>query len=132
MKDRLNHENEFYQILLSARQKSTQKYLGEAIAKAVEKDNEKRKVAKTIQYNFEIVRSQDTPELSIIDYLLWALHRYIINGEERFFKALQPKFNLIIDLYDFENHEKDISNYYDERNLFSKEKLSIFRTDGYV
>lgn len=134
LKDRLNDEGELYQIFLSARQKSTQQFLGEAIEKAVERDNQRRKEPKDIQYKFDIVRSQDTPELSIIDYLLWALHRYIIKGEDRFFNALQPKFNLIIDVYDFDKFGKGNgnSNYYHRGNAFSTEKASEFRADGYV
>ena len=132
LKDRLKEEDEFYQIFLSARQKSTQNYLGEAIEKAVSRDNARRKVTKNIQYNFEIVRSQDTPELSIIDYLLWALHRYIINGEARFFNALQPKINLIIDIYDVAKYGNGNSNYYHSGNVFSMDKASEFKSDGYV
>ncbi len=134
IKDRLNKEDEEYQIFLSARQKSTQQYLGEAISKAVERDNNRRKTPLVIHYKCDIVRSQDTPELSIIDYLLWALHRYILQGEDRFFKALQSKYNLIIDLYDIEKYKGDNkkSNYYHLNNPFSLEKASKFRIDGYV
>jgi hypothetical protein len=134
IKDRLNSEEEEYQIFLSARQKSTQQYLGEAISKAVERDNNKRKKPINVKCKFDIVRSQDTPELSIIDYLLWALHRFIINKEDRFFKALQSKYNLIIDLYDVDKYKagKGGSNYYHRNNPFSLEKASEFRKDGYV
>jgi hypothetical protein len=134
LKDRLKDEDEMYQIFLSARQKSTQQHLGDAVSKAIERDNSRRKTPKVIQYKFDILRSQDTPELSIIDYLLWALNRYIIKGEERFFRALEHKYNLIIDLYDFEKYAKGngASNYYHKRNPFSMDKVSEFRTDGYV
>lgn len=132
LKDRLKDETELYQIFLSARQKSTQHHLGEAIAKAVERDNKRRKVPKNIQYKFDIVRSEDTPELSIVDYLLWALNRYITAGEERFFKALQHKYNLIIDVYDIEKYNQKNGNYYHRNNPFSTEQASDFRNDGYV
>lgn len=132
LKDRLNDENVSYQIFLSARQRSTQKFLGEAIAKAIERDNDRRKVPKDITYKFDIVRSQDTPILSIVDYLLWALHRLIINKEVRFYNALKDKFNLIIDLYDFNNYGNGNSNYYHRKNQFTLEKASEFRSDGYI
>lgn len=132
IKDRLKDETELYQIFLSARQKTTQLYLGNAIAKAVERDNNRRKISKNIQYKFDIVRSEDTPELCIVDYLLWALNRYISNDEERFFKALQSKFNLIIDVYDFEKYGMKRGNYYHRTNPFNIENASKFRIDGYV
>lgn len=44
--------------------------------------------------------SSTCPELSIVDYCLWALQRYLLRGEIRFFAALEAKFDLIIDLYD--------------------------------
>ncbi len=132
LKDRLNDEDEFYQIFLSARQRSTQQALGEAINKAIDRDNHRRNTPKDITYKFDIVRSQDTPELSIIDYLLWALHRYIIRGEERFFMALRHKYNLIIDLYDIEAYDNPArSNYYHRNNPFSLELAGEFKSDGY-
>ena len=79
LKDRLNDENIEFHIFLSARQKSTQEFLSLAIEKALERDNTIRKVPKTISYKFDIIRSEDSLELSIVDYLLWAINRYIIN-----------------------------------------------------
>lgn len=129
LKDRLNKDDLDYRIFLSARQKSTQKHLDEAISKAIVRDNGKRKEALDINYSFDIVRSQDTPELSIIDYFLWALHRYIIKGEDRFYNALKDKYNLIIDVYDTANFG---TNYYHKTNRFEIEKASEFKSDGYV
>lgn len=129
LKDRLNKEELDYCIFLSARQKSTQKHLDEAIAKAIGRDNGKRKETLDISYSFDIIRSQDTPELSIIDYFLWALNRYIIKGEDRFYNALKSKYNLIIDVYDTANFG---TNYYHKRNRFELEKASEFKSDGYV
>ena len=132
LKDRLKDESVVYQIFLSAREKSTQEFLESAIAKAIERDNKKRTKPLNIQYKFDIVRSQDTYELSIIDYLLWGLHRYIIKDEARFYNALLPKYNLIIDLYDIEKYKSGASNnYYHKDNKFDKTKASEFRNDGY-
>jgi len=50
--------------------------------------------------------------------MLWALNRYIIKGEARFFKALQHKYNLIIDLYDIKKFHGGLNdnNYYHKNN----------------
>ena len=133
LKDRLNEESAFYQVFLSARNKNTQHKLKEAIDSAIQRDNARRKSPIRIQYNSEIVLSKETPELSIVDYMLWALQRYILKGEGRFYKTLEEKYNLIIDLYDFEKYKaKGMSNYYHAKNRFDREKASAFRTDGYV
>jgi hypothetical protein len=128
LKDRLNDENFYYQIFLSGRTGSSAHKLKAAVEKAVERDNAKRKVKKIISFDCRIVPARDCPEISVVDYLLWALQRYILTGEERFYKALQNKYNLIIDLYDFVNFK---SNYYNLKNPFDTTKASEFRIDGY-
>jgi hypothetical protein len=70
LKDRMNDDTVQYHIFLSARQKSTQEYLSSAIEKAIERDNNKRKVAKDIKYKFDIIRSEDSMEFCVVDYLL--------------------------------------------------------------
>jgi uncharacterized protein DUF3800 len=129
IKDKLDNEDKFYQVLLSARNKNTQYKLKEAIENALLSDNAKRESPLKIKYNCEIVLSKETPELSIVDYLLWAIQRYILQSDKRFYKALEGKYNLVIDLYD-EDGEK--SKYYDSNNSFDIEKAGNFRLDGYV
>lgn len=129
LKDRLNDHEEFFQVYLAKRHKSTQLKLKEAIELAISRDNLKRKTPIAIKYNCEIVLSKDTPELSIVDYLLWALQRYILKNESRFYEVLKEKYNLIIDLYDFDNYK---TNHYHSKNRFSLEKAGKFRNDGYV
>ena len=100
-----------------------------AIRKAVDRDNRRRKNPIAIHYQQDIVLSSEYPEMSIIDYLLWALQRYIIKKEERFYSALVGKYNLIIDLYDTEHYSKagiGRTNYYSKGNPFSLEKASSF------
>ncbi len=134
IKDRLNSEEVFNQIFLSSRSGSSTEKLKKAIQKAIERDNAKRKVPKQISYNCVTAPSNKTPELSIVDYLLWALQRYILTKEKRFYDALIEKFNLIIDLYDFDNFGKNgSSNYYhNKKNKFDLSKASEFKNDGYI
>jgi len=133
LKDRLNNSAIFYQILLSKRAGNSGEKLKEAIEKAIERDNKKRKIPITIQYDCRTIPSDITPELSIIDYLMWALQRYILLKDSRFYNALVEKMNLIIDLYDFEKFGSKSSNYYHpKKNKFELEKASEFKTDGYI
>ena len=122
------------QIYLSARGKNNQLKLKQSIDSAILRDNNKRKKPVEIKYNCEIVLSKDTPELSIVDYLLWALQRYIISNDGRFYHALETKYNLIIDLYDFDRfNTKDGGTYYTpDKNKFTLEKASEFKSNGYI
>jgi len=130
LKDRLNDDSFFYQIILAGRSGSSSAKLKDAIEKAIARDNVLRKNKLAITFSCITAPSNKMPELSLIDYLLWVLQRYILSGESRYFKALCDKFNLIIDLYDFKNYK---SNYYHRvKNPFTIEKASEFRKDGYV
>lgn len=129
LKDRLKSEDEFYQLYLAQRQKTRMENFEEAIKKAIERDNKRRKYPKAIQYHHDIVSSSEYPEMSIIDYLLWALQRYIRFKESRFYDALIEKYNLIIDLYDTAHYSKtgsSTTNYYSKENPFRLEKASPF------
>lgn len=129
LKDRLNDENVFYQILLAGRKGNDALKLKSSIEKALERDNTKRKTKLDIKFDCRTTPSSTTPELSIIDYMLWSLQRYILSEDNRYYFALKEKYNLIIDLYDFRNFK---TNYYNKGNRFEKEKASEFRIDGYV
>src|SRR5450432_911092 len=50
------------------------------------------------------VRRFKMPELSIIDYLIWAVQRSLIQGEGRYFDGLKNKYETVINLY--EEHEE--------------------------
>lgn len=126
IRNRLDREDTYYQVLLSARNKNSQHNLKAAIENALESDNTIREAPLKIQYNCEIVQSKNTPELSIVDYLLWALQRYLIVREKRFFNALQSKYNLIIDLY---NSGGIDAKYYNAENMFEIDPVTECKTE---
>jgi len=55
---------------------------------------------KPIKCKLEIVPSVEMPELSITDYLMWAIQRNLLKKESRYFDALKDKYETVIDLYD--------------------------------
>jgi hypothetical protein len=67
-------------------------------ALSVRESNEKS----NIKFNLEIVASKEMPELSIIDYLIWALQRKLITGESSYFDAMESKYSTVMHLYDGE------------------------------
>jgi hypothetical protein len=112
----------------SARKKNTQHKLKEAIERAIQSDNAAREKPLDIKYNCEIVQSKETPELCIVDYLLWSIQRYLLLGDNRFYKALETKYDLTIDLYGGDNESP---RYYDHTNKLDLIEAKGFRTDGY-
>lgn len=127
LKGNINDSAQTYRLFLAARNANSVTKFSDVVEKVIKQANT------PIDYKCNIVSSVDTPELSIIDYLLWALQRYIYKGEARCFFALQTKFEFIVDLYDFEKKklgENIVYNY--PENPFLLEKASVFRKDGYI
>jgi hypothetical protein len=97
---RLNDCNCYYNLYLSQRSNNTLHHFQSAVAKTLKKDE--AKINGTICYNLEIVPGKVMPEFSIIDYLIWAIQRKLLQQECRYFEAVKDKFESIIDLYDGE------------------------------
>lgn len=95
--------NTQHNIYLAQKAKSTTEKLTNAIEKAIVSSNKKSGIEQNIAYNCTIEKSQSMPELSIVDYMLWALQRYIFKGERRFYETIEHQTVSIIDLYD--NHK---------------------------
>lgn len=129
LKDRLRDESVTYHLYLAKRQKTKMTFFEESVIKAIDRDNQRRKNPIKVTYKCDVVLSSEYPELSVIDYMLWSLQRYIRKNESRFYEALLPKYNLIIDLYDTANYSKASSgrsNYYNSSNIFNLDKCSEF------
>lgn len=90
-----------YNLYLSQRGNNCLHRFQEAVDKALAASE--IKTQGKIKYNLEIVASKEMPELSIIDYLMWAVQRKLLKGESRYFDALKDKYETVLDLY-----EKDI------------------------
>ncbi len=59
---------------------------------AVDKAVLASEIKESIKYNLEIISSREMPEFSIIDYLIWAVQRKILQGESLYFDALKSKY----------------------------------------
>lgn len=116
------HKADKISIYFSRRgSKSRQKPLDEAIRKA--KLTFEQKWQKEISSELTILTQtpKGEPCLQIIDYLNWAIFRLYEKQEERYFKFIEEKISLLIDIYDFKKYPK---NYYSKSNKFSLEKSS--------
>jgi hypothetical protein len=97
---RLKDCNCFYNLYLSQRGNNSLHHFHNAVAKTLKKDE--AKINGTIKYNLEVVQGKEMPEFSIIDYLIWAIQRKLLQQEGRYFESVKEKFETIINLYDGE------------------------------
>lgn len=84
-------------LYLSQRGNNTLKRFEEAVTKALEIGTERERISGS--YSLELVPSREMPELSIIDYMIWALQRKLLKGESRYYEALKDKYGDVIMLY---------------------------------
>lgn len=94
MRGRLTSDAVFYKLYLSQRGNNSLHYFEKAVANALTAENA------NVNYNLEIVQAKEMPELSIIDYLIWAIQRKLQKNEPRYFNALKEKFETLLYLYE--------------------------------
>jgi len=97
---RLDNADCSYNLYLSQRGNNSLHRFQTAVDKALAAKEFNTKGS--IKCNLEIVPSNEMPELSIVDYLMWAVQRKLLAGESRYFDALQSKYETVLNLYDDE------------------------------
>lgn len=115
-------EDTQYHLFLSQRHSNTEQRFAQAFERVLATENKDR----IISYKCTIVRSRDFPELSVVDYLLWALQRYILQGEKRYFAALEHHYEQILDIYEDDGHGR----LYSKEDRFVVAKASPFTIAG--
>ncbi|HMN30957.1 MAG TPA: hypothetical protein PKE45_22570, partial [Caldilineaceae bacterium] len=61
------------------------------------------------------------PCLSIIDYMNWAVYRAFTRGEMRYYRTVEEKVSLLVDMYDSERYPQ---NWYSRKNPFDIKKIT--------
>lgn len=124
--DKLVEEDCEYQIYLAKRGGENLDRFRKAITSVLEKENSAREKPFTVEFHSDVVLSKFYPELSIVDYLLWALQRYIFKDEGRFFWALESKFTSIVDVYAQNGEGKIEPRTFTREDPFRLEKTAKF------
>lgn len=109
------NDNSEYSIYLARREKLQLKSFTDSIEKSISKIS-----LTDLSYKCNIIETKYSPENCVVDYLLWAVQRYVLKKEERFFIAMENKYNFILDLYD----EKANCNLYNRENPFRIQKIA--------
>ncbi|MAT55583.1 MAG: hypothetical protein CMN32_13985 [Saprospirales bacterium] len=87
-----------YQFYLSRRDSANTKPFTEAVQKVISK-HVGPNGDPVCTYKCDIVRSADCAELCVLDYLLWAVQRYVLKEERRYFTAMEGRIKLVYDVY---------------------------------
>ncbi len=61
------------------------------------------------------------PCLCVVDYMNWAVYRAFTRGEMRYYRAVEDKVSLLVDLYDKAKYGQ---NYYTRNNPFDISKIT--------
>ncbi len=61
------------------------------------------------------------PCLSVVDYVNWAVYRAFTTGEMRYYRVIEDKISLLVDLYDTTKYPY---NWYSRRNPFDINKIT--------
>jgi hypothetical protein len=111
-----------YKIYLSSRSGNNLKSFSDSIKQSIEHYNRitKRDDIEP-QYTYSIIPNKSMPELSVVDYQLWALQRYIFSDDKSYFKKLENKYCFIYDIYGPERERK--KRFYNAGNPFEIEKM---------
>jgi hypothetical protein len=112
-------DNHIYFSKRGPRQRKTP--LVAAVQRSIERFETKWGTTVLTDHNIYAMTPQEEPLLSVVDYMNWAVYRAFTRQEMRFFKCVEDKVSLLIDLYDNANYPK---NWYTRRNPFDIEKTS--------
>ena len=95
--------------------------LSRAIHRGVERFEEKWDTQVTTTFRVQAQTPRGEPCLSAVDYMNWAVHRAFTRGEMRYYRAVEEKVSLLVDLYDIGKYPH---NWYSRKNPFDINKIT--------
>lgn len=116
------HRHRLNQIYFAQRgSRARQEPLARAIRTGIVTFESKWKTSVSTAFSVQAQTPKGEPCLSIVDYLNWAIYRAFTRGEMRYFRVVQEKITLLVDLYDTGKYPK---NWYSRRNPFDVTKIT--------
>ena len=120
--ENLLHRYEHNHIYFAKRgSRERQAPLTAAIRKAIARFEAKWNKRVTTAFEIQAQTPVGEPCLSIVDYMNWAVYRAFTRGEMRYFRVVEEKVSLLVDLYDVKKYPR---NWYDRRNPFDVKKIT--------
>lgn len=101
--------------------RTRQEPLANAIRKGIADFEEKGNTHINTTFAVQAQTPQGEPCLSIVDYMNWAIYRAFTRAEMRYFRVVEEKVTLLVDLYDTAVYPQ---NWYSRRNSFDTTKIT--------
>jgi len=111
--------NHIYFAMRGSRDRQAPLY--EAIRRGIERFERRWRTSVNTVIEVQAQTPKGEPCLSIIDYMNWAVYRAFTKGEMRFYRVVEDKVSLLVDLYDVANYPR---NWYNRRNPFDIKKAT--------
>ncbi len=118
------HKNKVNVVYFAKRgSKNRQKPLEKAIKTAITAFENKwnTQIADDLEFNIHAQMPSAESCLQVVDYMNWAVYRAFTKREMRYYKYIESKVSLLIDIYDTKNYPQ---SYYHKRNPFHVNKIS--------
>jgi hypothetical protein len=95
--------------------------LSQAIRQGIQRFEQKWKHTVPSKFEVQAQTPSGEPCLSIVDYACWAVYRAFTQGEMRYYRTIEDKVSLLVDLYDTAKYP---DNWYNRRNPFNYNKIT--------
>jgi hypothetical protein len=95
--------------------------LSQAIRQGIQRFEQKWNHTVTSKFEVQAQTPSGEPCLSIVDYACWAVYRAFTRGEMRYYRTIEDKVSLLVDLYDTVRYP---GNWYNRRNPFDITKIT--------
>jgi hypothetical protein len=95
--------------------------LSQAIRRGVQRFESKWDCEVATKFEVQAQTPSGEPCLSVVDYVCWAVHRAFTRGEMRYYRTIEEKVSLLVDLYDTDRYPE---NWYSRRNPFDTTKIT--------
>jgi hypothetical protein len=92
-----------------------------AIERGIQRFEEKWGTSVTTSFMVQAQTPKGEPCLSVVDYMNWAVYRAFTRGEMRYYRVVEEKVSLLVDLYDVANYPK---NWYSRKNPFDTKRIT--------
>ncbi len=92
-----------------------------AIQRAIGYFEQKQGRMVTTSFEVQAQTPKGEPCLSVVDYMNWAVYRAYTRGEMRYYRVVEEKVSLLVDLYDVDKYP---ANWYSHRNPFDVKKIT--------
>jgi hypothetical protein len=95
--------------------------LSNAIQRGIERFEDKWETHVNTTFQVQAQVPGGEPCLSVIDYMNWAVYRAFVRGEMRYYRTVEERVSLLVDLYDVNNYP---NNWYSRKNPFDSKKVT--------